>query len=111
MSSLLQWLRRVAARRSDRARVRRPQVCRPQVELLEARQLLSTLSAVSWQSGGVSHHSVYAIASDNSVIASTDGGSFTGLGGYVLSISAGPHASGNPAVYAIGRCHSLHVNT
>ena len=70
----------------------------------------TTLSAIAWQSGGVSHHSVYAIGGDNGVYVSTDGGAFTALGGYALDISAGLDASGNPEVYAIGGDNSLFVN-
>ena len=110
MSLLRKWFNRLSPSGGQRTPVHRSPVCRPQVELLEARQLLSTLSAISWHSGGVSHHSVYAIGGDNGVYVSTDGGAFTALGGYALGISAGLDASGNPEVYAIGGDNSLFVN-
>jgi hypothetical protein len=58
-------------------------------------------SAISWVSGGVTHTALYAIAPDDTVEMSVDGGSFTNLGGYAKQISAGLDAFNKPEVYAI----------
>ena len=80
------------------------------VELLEGRLVPSTISAVSWQSGGVIHHALYAIGSDDAVYVNVDATGYTNLGGYALAISAGLDAVGNPEVYAIGTDHAVYVN-
>ena len=67
-------------------------------------------SAISWASGGVTHTALYAIAPDDSVEVSVDGGSFTNLGGYAKQVSAGLDAAANPEVYAIGADNALWVN-
>jgi hypothetical protein len=72
---------------------------------------LSTVSAISWQSGSVAHHALYAIGQGDDVYVSVDGGGYTALGGYAKQISAGLDALGNPVVYAIGQNDGLYVNT
>ena len=72
------------------------------IELLEGRLVPSTISAVSWQSSGVTHHALYAIGGDDAVYVNVDGGGYTSLGGYAKQLSAGLDANGNPEVYVIG---------
>jgi hypothetical protein len=81
------------------------------MQRLEDRQLLSTLSAVSWVDSqtGLAHHEVFAVAPNNSVEVSQDGGRFISLGGYAKQISAGLDASGNPEVFAIGANNYVNV--
>jgi hypothetical protein len=57
------------------------------------------------------HTALYAIAPDDTVEVSFDGGSFTNLGGFSKSISAGLDANGNPEVYAIGGDNAIYVNS
>jgi len=80
------------------------------MECLEGRSLLTATSAVAWTTGPVTHHALYAIAQNDSVEVSVDGGSFTNLGGYAKEISAGLDGSGNPEVFAIGLNDGLWVN-
>jgi len=67
-------------------------------------------SAVSWAAGGVTHSALYAIAPDDTVEVSVDGGTFTNLGGYAKQISAGLDVNNNPEVYAIGADNAVWVN-
>jgi hypothetical protein len=68
-------------------------------------------SAVSWRDPtGRTHATLYAIAPDDTVEESVDGGSFTHLGGYSKQISAGLDATGNPEVYAIGGDNAVYLN-
>jgi hypothetical protein len=92
---------------------RRPRSIQAGVELLEGRQVLSTLStvsAISWQSGGQNHSAVYVIGSNDSVFVNVDATGYRGLGGYVKEISAGLDASGNPEVFGIGTDNAAWVN-
>src|SRR5262249_13857345 len=90
---------------------RRSRSVKPEVQGLEGRALLSTTSAVAWQSGrGVTHTALYAIDKSDQVEESVDGGSFTNLGGYSKQISAGLDVSNNSEVYAIGGDHAVWVN-
>jgi hypothetical protein len=59
---------------------------------------------------GVAHTALYALAPDDTVEVSIDGGAFTNLGGFSKSISAGLDASGNPEVYAIGGDNAIWLN-
>jgi hypothetical protein len=68
-------------------------------------------SAVSWRGpAGNTHTTLYAIAPDDTVEVSFDGGSFTSLGGYAKQVSAGLDAIGNPEVYAIGGDNAVYLN-
>jgi hypothetical protein len=67
-------------------------------------------SAVSWAAGGVTHSALYAIAPDDTVEVSIDGGKFTNLGGYAKQISAGLTAVNQPQVFAIGFNNFIYVN-
>jgi hypothetical protein len=67
-------------------------------------------SAISWVSGGVTHTALYAIAPDDTVKVSVDGGRFTNLGGYAKQISAGLDAFNKPEVYAIGADNAVWLN-
>ena len=49
------------------------------LEAVEDRTLMSTLSAISWKSGGVQHSEVFAMGYNNSVSVSKDGGSFVAV--------------------------------
>jgi hypothetical protein len=51
-----------------------------------------------------------AIAPDNTVEVSVDGGGFTNLGGYAKQISAGLDALNKPEVYAIGADNAVRLN-
>jgi hypothetical protein len=69
------------------------------------------VSAVSWRGPlGLTHDALYAIAPNDTVEVSLDGGPFTNLGGYSKQISAGLDASGNPEVYAIGGDNAVYLN-
>jgi hypothetical protein len=80
------------------------------VELLEGRLVPSTISAISWQSMGATHHALYAIGGDDGVYVSLDGGGYSSLGGYAKQIGAGLDASGNPDLYAIGIDDSIYYD-
>jgi hypothetical protein len=67
-------------------------------------------SSVSWAAGGVTHSALYAIAPDDTVEVSLDGGKFTNLGGYAKQISAGLTALNQPQVFAIGFNNFIYVN-
>jgi hypothetical protein len=69
------------------------------------------VSSVSWRDpGGKAHFALYALAPDDTVEVSIDGGSFTNLGGYSKQISAGLDDAGNPEVYAIGGDNAVWLN-
>jgi hypothetical protein len=69
------------------------------------------VSAVSWRGPlGLPHHSLYAIAPDDTVEVSVDGAPFKNLGGFSKSISAGLDAAGQPEVYAIGGDNAVYLN-
>jgi Calpain family cysteine protease/Tectonin domain len=91
-------------------RARRPRSFNASLERVEERTLMSTLSAISWKSGGVQHSEVFAIGYNNSVSMSKDGGKFVSEGGYVTAISAGLDAQGNPEVFAVGGNNAAYVN-
>jgi hypothetical protein len=80
------------------------------MDRLESRSLLATTSAVAWTVGSVTHTALYAIAKNDSVEVSVDGGSFTNLGGYAKQLSAGLDASNRPEVYAIGADNAVDLN-
>jgi hypothetical protein len=73
---------------------------------------MSTVTAVSWSSGGQSHSEVFAIGFDNTVFVSKDGGSFVPIsaGGKAIAISAGLDSAGNPELYAIGTNNAVYVS-
>ena len=81
---------------------------------MEGRLVPATISAVSWQSLGVTHHALYGIGPDsnsnNAALVNIDGSGFVDLGGYVKAIGAGLDANGNPEVYGIGADNALYVN-
>jgi hypothetical protein len=108
MSSFLRWYRRSPW--ISTARTRRSHPFRTEMESLEARQLLTTTSAVSWLSGGVTHSALYAIGLNDNVEVSVDGGSFTNLGGYAKQISAGLDAFGRPEAYVIGGDNAVYFD-
>jgi hypothetical protein len=58
----------------------------------------------------VAHHALYAIAQNDTVEVSTDGGPFVNLGGYAKQISAGLDAAGRPEVYEIDANNAVEVN-
>jgi hypothetical protein len=80
------------------------------VEHLEGRSLLNATSTVAWNIGGVSHTALYAIAQNDTVEVSVDGGPFANLGGYAKQVSAGLDAFNKPEVYAIGADNTVSVN-
>ena len=71
---------------------------------------MSTLSAISWSSGGLGHSEVFGIGFNNTVSVSKDDGSFVSEGGYLKAISAGLDAAGNPEVYGIGGDNAVWAN-
>jgi hypothetical protein len=89
---------------------RRPRSFRASLEAVEDRTLLSTLSAISWHSGGVEHNAVFAIGANNAVYMDKDSTGFVSLGNYVLQISAGLDWYGNPVIYGIGGNNGVWVN-
>jgi hypothetical protein len=97
-------------RRAKPVRMGHARSCRLDVEFLEGRLVPSTISAVSWQSAGVTHHALYAIGGDDAVYLNVDGGGYTSLGGYAKQLSAGLDASGNPEVYAIGLDDAVYLD-
>ena len=89
---------------------------RPEVELLEGRQLLSTvtpistsISAEAWQTANESHQALFVIGGDDAVYVSLDNGAYTDLGGYAKQISASLDPNGNAEVFAIGRDDAVYV--
>jgi hypothetical protein len=80
-----------------------------EMESLEGRMVLSATSAVSFVTNGVAHHALYAIAANDTVEVSTDGGPFVNLGGYAKQISAGLDALGRPEVYEIDAHNAVEV--
>jgi hypothetical protein len=89
---------------------------RPEVELLEGRQLLSTvtpisttISAEAWQTPGLSHQALFVIGSDDAVHVSLNGGAYKNLGGYAKQISASLDPNGNAEVFAIGLDDAVYV--
>jgi hypothetical protein len=82
------------------------------IEDLEGRQLLSTMSAVSWaDSNGQVHHEVFALNANDNVEVSKDGGAFTVLGSFQASqVSAGLDVAGNPEVFALGLNNAVYVS-
>src|SRR3954470_12395848 len=80
------------------------------MDRLEDRRVLSTISAISWSSGGLRHHAVYSIGADAAVYVNVDATGNTRLGGYAKQISAGLDAAGRPEVYAIGTDDGVWVN-
>src|SRR5262249_4955971 len=81
-------------------RTRRPRSFRAAIEVVEDRTLLSTLSAISWTSGGVQHSAVFGIGADDSVIMNKDATGWASLGSYARQVSAGLDALGRPEVYS-----------
>lgn len=101
---------RIRFSRATPARTRNGRTFPLGVELLEGRLVPSTISAVSWQSAGVTHHALYAIGGDDAVYMNIDGGGYSSLGGYAKQISAGLDINGNPEVYAIGVDDAVYVD-
>jgi hypothetical protein len=95
------------------ARARRQRRFRTEMELLEGRALLSTMSAVSWVDSqtGLPHHEVFAINSNDNVEISEDGSTFiVDFAFQAEQVSAGLDASGNPEVFALGLDNSVYVS-
>ena len=92
------------------ARARRQRSFKASLETVEDRTLMSTLSAISWSSGGLGHSEVFGIGFNNTVSVSKDDGSFVSEGGYLKAISAGLDAAGNPEVYGIGGDNAVWAN-
>jgi hypothetical protein len=68
-------------------------------------------SSVGWLGPqSMTHSALYAIAPDNSVEVSVDGGAFVSLGGYAKEVSAGLDAFDKPEVYAIGADNTVWLN-
>ncbi len=80
------------------------------LEAVEDRKLMSSLTSVSWSSGGVGHSEVFALGFNNTVSMSKDGGGFVPQGGYLKAISAGLDSAGNPEVYGIGADNAVWVD-
>ncbi len=95
---------------ASHARTRRRRSFNASLEAVEDRTLMSTLSAISWKSGGVQHSEVFAIGYNNSVSMSKDCGGFVSESGYLTAISAGLDAQGNPEVFGIGGNNAVWVN-
>ncbi len=93
------------------ARARRPRSFNASLEVVENRTLMSTLSAISWNSGGVEHTEVFAIGVGNAVYMNKDSSSWVSLGGNVKAISAGLTAAGNPEVFGIGTDNAVYFNS
>src|SRR5262249_50783072 len=93
-----------------RIRTRRPRSFQAVIEVVEDRALLSTLSAISWSSGGLQHRAVFGIGGDDGVYINRDDTGWVALGGYAKQISAGLDAAGRPEVFAIGADNALYVN-
>jgi hypothetical protein len=96
--------------RTRRDRTRRHRSFQASIEAVEDRALLSTLSAISWTSGGVQHSAAFGIGSNDSVYMNEDATGWVSLGGYAKQVSAGLNISGNPVVYAIGSNNALFVH-
>jgi hypothetical protein len=99
--------------RASRACVARPRYSRSfraSLEPVEDRLLMTSITAVSWNSGGVEHAEVFTLGVDNTVWADKDSAGLVPLGGYLESISAGLDAAGNPEVYGIGGNNAVWVN-
>jgi hypothetical protein len=71
---------------------------------------LSSLSAVSWTSGGVAHQAVSTIGADAAVYLTVDATGNERLGGDAKQISAGLDTSGRPEVFAVGANNSIRVD-
>ena len=71
---------------------------------------MSSITSVTWNSGGVNHSEVFALGYNNTVSMSKDGGSFVSEGGYLTAISAGLDSAGNPEVYGIGGDNAVWVD-
>jgi hypothetical protein len=71
---------------------------------------MSTLSAISWTSGGVQHTEVYAKGFSDIPYVNKDSTGFVSLGGQVKQLSAGFDAKGNPEVFGIGTDDAVYVN-
>src|SRR5262249_17738660 len=108
------WVcRRFVPRSRQLPRVHRPKRLRSfrtELDRLEGRSLLSATSAVAWTSGGVTHSAFYAIAKNDTVEVSVDGGGFTNVGGYAKQVSAGLGVFNKPEVYAIGADNAVSVD-
>jgi Tectonin domain len=92
------------------ARARRTRSFNASLEAVEDRTLMSTLSAISWTSGGLQHSATFGIGSNDSVYINEDATGWVSLGGYAQQISAGLNAAGSPEVFAIGSNDALYVN-
>src|SRR5260370_202193 len=110
MSSLLQWLTRVAASLSDRARSRRPHVSPPHVGLAETGRRRCTRLGGCGQSSGVGPDGGGAPGGDASGSARREGGNIGGRGGGLGGIGVDLSGSGNKEVYALGSDNSVFVN-
>src|SRR5271166_5872577 len=91
-------------------RARRSRSLNASLETVEDRTLMSTLSAISWTSGGLLHTEVFGIGFSNTVYMNKDSSGWVSLGGYAKQISAGLDAAGNPEVFAIGGDNAVYVN-
>jgi hypothetical protein len=96
--------------RTSNDRVRRPRSFQASFDEVEARILLSSISAISWSSGGVEHNEVFVLGVDNEVWADKDSTGLVDLSGYLQQISAGLDANGNPEIYGIGGDNAVWVN-
>ena len=105
MFRLAQWVGLSPRTRRDRTRRRRS--FQASIEAVEDRKLMSTLSAISWTSGGVQHSAVFGIGSNDSVFMNEDATGWVSLGGYAKQVSAGLNIYGDPVVYAIGSNNAL----
>ena len=91
-------------------RARRPRSFKASLEAVEDRTLMSSITSVTWNSGGVNHSDVFALGFNNTVSMSKDGGSFVSESGYLTAISAGLDSAGNPEVYGIGGNNAVWVD-
>jgi hypothetical protein len=67
-------------------------------------------SSISWETGNVTHTTLYAIGPNDNVEMSVDGGAFTNLGGYAKQVSAGLDAFNRPEVFIIGADNAVWFN-
>jgi hypothetical protein len=126
MNRLLNWLRRSAngARRSVRsarsflpeiemlgrapswAPAARRQPVQPELETLEARDLLSSSGVLSAITDCFGNHVAFAIGGDHAIWENVNSTGWFRLGGWVTCVSAAQDAGGHAEVFAIASDHS-----
>ncbi len=84
----------------------RPRPVRPEVEILEQRNLPSSSGSLSAIQDNFGNHVVYSIGADHAVWENVNSSGWFSQGGYVIDLSAGLDAGGHAEVFAIGSDHS-----